>query len=138
MCAAPLTLAIAAARAASEPDQPLAAPAAELRGTEDVLGVLGLDDGATDLRTVFSWSYRTLNPAAARLFRLLAVHPARISPCLPPPAWQRLRGQRRTTAWSSWAGPAWSASTHPAGTSALQEIGGDYRPAVCGLGAWPS
>ena len=111
MCAAPLTLAIAAARAASEPDQPLAAPAAELRGTEDVLGVLGLDDGAADLRTVFSWSYRTLNPAAARLFRLLAVHPARISPCLPPPAWQRLRGQRRTTAWSSWAGPAWSAST---------------------------
>jgi DNA-binding SARP family transcriptional activator/tetratricopeptide (TPR) repeat protein len=71
----PLALAIAAARAASEPDQPLAALAAELRGTENVLGVLGLDDGATDLRTVFSWSYRTLNPAAAQLFRLLAVHP---------------------------------------------------------------
>jgi DNA-binding SARP family transcriptional activator len=71
----PLALAIAAARAASEPDQPLAALAAELRGTKDVLGVLGADDGATDLRTVFSWSYRTLNPAAARLFRLLAVHP---------------------------------------------------------------
>ena len=71
----PLALAIAAARAASEPDQPLTALAAELRGTEDVLGVLGVDDGAADLRTVFSWSYRTINPAAARLFRLLAVHP---------------------------------------------------------------
>jgi DNA-binding SARP family transcriptional activator/tetratricopeptide (TPR) repeat protein len=71
----PLALAIAAARAASEPDQPLATLAAELRGTENVLGVLGLDDEATDVRTVFSWSYRTISPGAARLFRLLAVHP---------------------------------------------------------------
>lgn len=71
----PLALAIAAARAAAEPDRPLATLTAELRSTENVLGVLGLDDVASDVRTVFSWSYRTLGPAAARLFRLLAVHP---------------------------------------------------------------
>lgn len=71
----PLALAIAAARAASEPDQPLATLAAQLRSAENVLGVLELDDETTDVRTVFSWSYRTLSPAAARLFRLLAAHP---------------------------------------------------------------
>jgi DNA-binding SARP family transcriptional activator/tetratricopeptide (TPR) repeat protein len=71
----PLALAIAAARASSRPDQPLAMLAAELRSTENALGVLGLDDEATDVRTVFSWSYRTLSPDAARLFRLFAVHP---------------------------------------------------------------
>jgi tetratricopeptide (TPR) repeat protein len=32
-------------------------------------------DSATDVRTVFSWSYRALGPAAARLFRLLGLHP---------------------------------------------------------------
>jgi tetratricopeptide (TPR) repeat protein len=71
----PLALALAAARAAAEPDQPLRILAAELRSTENVPAVLGVDDEATDIRTVFSWSYRTLGPAAARLFRLLSVHP---------------------------------------------------------------
>ena len=32
-------------------------------------------DAATDVRAVFSWSYHALPPAAARLFRLLALHP---------------------------------------------------------------
>src|SRR6185503_18544185 len=32
-------------------------------------------DAATDLRTVFSWSYRALRPDVARLFRLLGLHP---------------------------------------------------------------
>ena len=32
-------------------------------------------DPATDLRAVFSWSYRTLTADAARLFRLLGLHP---------------------------------------------------------------
>ena len=71
----PLALAIACARAAANPDFPLAKLAGELR---DVAGPLDAFDGgdlATDLRAVFSWSYRRLDGAAARLFRLLSLHP---------------------------------------------------------------
>ncbi|MFE0026663.1 BTAD domain-containing putative transcriptional regulator, partial [Amycolatopsis sp. NPDC059021] len=32
-------------------------------------------DAGTDLRAAFSWSYKALRPAAARLFRLLGLHP---------------------------------------------------------------
>lgn len=35
------------------------------------------DDPATDLRAVFSWSYRALDEEPARFFRLLGLHPAR-------------------------------------------------------------
>jgi DNA-binding SARP family transcriptional activator/tetratricopeptide (TPR) repeat protein len=70
----PLALAIAAARAAARPGFPLAALAAELR--ERRLDALAAgDDPAADVRAVFSWSYRALTPAAARLFRLLGLHP---------------------------------------------------------------
>ncbi len=33
------------------------------------------DDSHTDLQAVFSWSYQSLTPPAARLFRLLGLHP---------------------------------------------------------------
>jgi DNA-binding SARP family transcriptional activator len=69
----PLALAIVATRAALRPDLPLAAVAAELAGTAP-LDALADGDG-TDLRTVISWTYQLLSPAAARLLRLLAVHP---------------------------------------------------------------
>ena len=71
-----LPLALAIAAAAKRPRNRISpgGPAPQLRGTKDVLGVLGADD-ATDLRTVSRWSYRTLNPAAAGSFWLLAVHP---------------------------------------------------------------
>jgi tetratricopeptide (TPR) repeat protein/transcriptional regulator with XRE-family HTH domain len=68
----PLALAIVAARAAANPGFPLTALAAELRA--DRLDVLGGPDPATDVRGVFSWSYRKLSPDAARLFRLSALH----------------------------------------------------------------
>jgi len=72
----PLALAIVAANAATQPRLPLAAIAADLRDNHGRLGVLSTGDTAsTDLRAVFSWSYRTLTPAAARLFRLLGLHP---------------------------------------------------------------
>ncbi|MEV4512260.1 BTAD domain-containing putative transcriptional regulator [Dactylosporangium sp. NPDC049525] len=71
----PLALAIAAARAATRPGFPLAAVAAELRHSTSTLDVFQGGDSATDLRAVLSWSYRTLSPAAARLFRLLGLHP---------------------------------------------------------------
>jgi DNA-binding SARP family transcriptional activator/tetratricopeptide (TPR) repeat protein len=68
----PLALAVVAARAATHPTFRLAALADELRGG---LGEFAGADSATDVRAVFSWSYLQLEPAAARLFRLLGLHP---------------------------------------------------------------
>ncbi len=70
----PLALAIAAARAAVQPRLPLAALAAQLRDAA-ALDTLHGGDAATDIRAVFSWSYRQLPADAARLFRLLGLHP---------------------------------------------------------------
>ncbi|WP_327001863.1 tetratricopeptide repeat protein [Dactylosporangium sp. NBC_01737] len=71
----PLALAIAAARAATEPALSLSALAAELRTAEDTLAVLDGGDAGTDVRVVFWCSYRTLSGPGARLFRLLGLHP---------------------------------------------------------------
>jgi DNA-binding SARP family transcriptional activator len=71
----PLALAIAAARAATRPDLDLEALAAELREARGVLGALDTGDSIADVRAVFSWSYQTLGGDAARLFRLLSLHP---------------------------------------------------------------
>jgi tetratricopeptide (TPR) repeat protein len=71
----PLALAIAAARATSHPGFPMAALAAELAEAQARLDILTADEQSTDVRAVFSWSYRDLTAAAARLFRLLGLHP---------------------------------------------------------------
>jgi tetratricopeptide (TPR) repeat protein/transcriptional regulator with XRE-family HTH domain len=71
----PLALAIATARAAARPGFPLAALAAELRDAPGRLDALDSGDSSGNIRAVFSWSYRQLSPAAARIFLLLAVHP---------------------------------------------------------------
>jgi DNA-binding SARP family transcriptional activator len=71
----PLALAIVAGRAASNTGLPLAALAGELRDGHGGLDALDGEDVATDVRAVFSWSYRALSAPAARLFRLLALHP---------------------------------------------------------------
>jgi Tfp pilus assembly protein PilF len=68
-------LTIAAARAVTHPTFPLAAFAAELAGAGERLDALAAGDPATEVRAVFSWSYQTLSPAAARLFRMLGLHP---------------------------------------------------------------
>jgi DNA-binding SARP family transcriptional activator len=67
----PLALSIVAARVAARPTFPLDAVAAELDPSGTGPGVLA--DG--DIRRVFSWSYRALSADAARLFRLLGLHP---------------------------------------------------------------
>ena len=70
----PLALAIVAGRAALNPSFTLSAIAGELaaaRGRLEGFGGVELND----VRAVFSWSYRTLTPAAARLFRLLGLLP---------------------------------------------------------------
>ncbi|MFD3581709.1 BTAD domain-containing putative transcriptional regulator [Streptomyces sp. NPDC058683] len=74
----PLALVIVAARAAIEPRLGLARLAAELRDAQDSpdgLDSFGDEDTRADIRAVFSWSYGTLSPQAARMFRLLGVHP---------------------------------------------------------------
>jgi DNA-binding SARP family transcriptional activator len=71
----PLALAIVAARASTIPRSSLSTLAADLGRAGDRLDALTTGDPAADLRAVFSWSYRSLSAAAARLFRLLGLHP---------------------------------------------------------------
>lgn len=85
----PLALAIVAAHAVVRPELSLATLADELREVRDRLDVLDGEDPTTDLRAVFSWSYRALRPAAAGLFRLLGLHPG---PDLGRPAAAALAG----------------------------------------------
>lgn len=71
----PLALSIIAARAASCPDFPLSFLAEELRDERCQLDALDTGDLTTNIRAVFSWSYRQLPAATARAFRLLGLHP---------------------------------------------------------------
>jgi DNA-binding SARP family transcriptional activator len=71
----PLPLVIVAARAATRPTLPLGSLAAELRDHRGDLAVFQGGDENTDVRAVLSWSYRRLSEPAARLFRLLGLHP---------------------------------------------------------------
>ncbi|MEV6844417.1 BTAD domain-containing putative transcriptional regulator [Actinoplanes sp. NPDC051411] len=70
----PLALAMVAVRAAGHPSFPLSAIAAELDHARDALDSLDGDDRDDHVRAVLSWSYHTLRPPAARLFRLLGLH----------------------------------------------------------------
>ncbi|MEW2526358.1 BTAD domain-containing putative transcriptional regulator [Streptomyces sp. NPDC047071] len=71
----PLALAVVAARAATHRGFSLGALADELTTARTALDLFTGDDQATDVRAVFSCSHRTLDSAAARLFRLLGLHP---------------------------------------------------------------
>lgn len=70
----PLALSITAARI-RQSGFPLGALAQDLTDVRGRLGALDAGDPGSRVRAVFSWSYRTLTPAAARLFRLLGLHP---------------------------------------------------------------
>ncbi|MEU2228056.1 BTAD domain-containing putative transcriptional regulator [Streptomyces sp. NPDC018347] len=70
----PLALSIVAARVLGRPDQPLSRTAAELAAAGEGLDGFSDDDRGNDLRAVFSSSYRTLGPDAARIFRLLPAY----------------------------------------------------------------
>ena len=70
----PLAVNIVVAHAAVHPEQPLAALADELSAGSR-LNALAIGDSAADLRAVFSSSYRVLADEAARVFRLLSLHP---------------------------------------------------------------
>ncbi|MYZ36614.1 tetratricopeptide repeat protein [Streptomyces sp. MnatMP-M17] len=73
----PLALRIAAERAASRPHMRLDDLIADLRDESALWDALstGDDEEAEAVRTVFAWSYRALPERAARLFRLLGLHP---------------------------------------------------------------
>jgi tetratricopeptide (TPR) repeat protein len=71
----PLALGIAAARAAARSGMPLAMLTEELRDIPERLDGLDAGEEASDVRAVFSWSFRSLTAPAARLFCLLGVHP---------------------------------------------------------------
>jgi tetratricopeptide (TPR) repeat protein/transcriptional regulator with XRE-family HTH domain len=89
-CRLPLALRVAAELAAARPAVPLAGLAGELAdlGTRlDLLETGG--DPRTQVRTVFSWSYRHLHAETARVFRLLGLHPG---PDLDPYAVAALTG----------------------------------------------
>jgi DNA-binding XRE family transcriptional regulator len=76
LCAGlPLALSIVAAQAAARPGTPLGALAATLRGRADGLDAWDTGDPACDLRSAISWSYDCLDEQAARMFRLLGLHP---------------------------------------------------------------
>lgn len=73
----PLALRIVAERAVTHPHQQLADFVDELSDEQERLDGLALDeDELSAVRSVFSWSYRALAPAAARMFRLLGLHPS--------------------------------------------------------------
>ncbi len=71
----PLALAITAARAAANPTIPLASFAAQMSSEHDRLDAFDIGDPTTSVRAVFSWSVSQLSTSAARLFRLLGLHP---------------------------------------------------------------
>lgn len=99
-----LALAIVTAQACARPALPLAKLAARTWEAPNVLDGLAGNDAATDARQVFAWSYQALSPAAARLFRLLSLHPGLdVTPVgaaslanLPPAAASALRAELTT------------------------------------------
>ncbi|WP_233223407.1 tetratricopeptide repeat protein [Amycolatopsis sp. CA-128772] len=78
LCAClPLALRIAAERAATRPWMPLGQLIQDLRDESGLWDALTAEDGeeADGVRAVFAWSYRALPVDAARMFRLLGLHP---------------------------------------------------------------
>ncbi|MET7747602.1 BTAD domain-containing putative transcriptional regulator [Micromonospora sp. NPDC005367] len=69
----PLALALVATRSVGRPGLSLPSVAAELAEADGRL--TGFGDTHADLTAAFSWSYQALSPEAARLFRLLPLHP---------------------------------------------------------------
>ncbi|MEV7080908.1 BTAD domain-containing putative transcriptional regulator [Streptomyces sp. NPDC093516] len=73
----PLALAVAATRALVQPHLPLASLTTRLQDADDCLDVLSGRDARTNTRSAFHRSYEALGSSAARLFRLLSLHPSR-------------------------------------------------------------
>ncbi len=75
LCAGlPLAVRVAGARLAARPERRITTMVRALAEERDRLEVLGID-GDHDVRAALDLSYRTLPPPAARLYRLLGLHP---------------------------------------------------------------
>ena len=89
-CRLPLALRVAAELAVSRPTMPLAELTGELTDLRTRLDLLDAGgDPSTQVRAVFSWSYRHLDAETARTFRLVGLHPG---PDLDPYATAALTG----------------------------------------------
>jgi tetratricopeptide (TPR) repeat protein/transcriptional regulator with XRE-family HTH domain len=73
----PLALSVIAARAWARPELPLANVATALATSPALDALAAGGDPAADVRAAFSWSFRQLDRAAARVFRLASLHPGR-------------------------------------------------------------
>ena len=122
----PLALAIVAARAAIHPNFSLASIAAELRDSHGSLDAFTVADTTIDVRDVFSWSYHMLPPEAARLFRLLALHPG---PDIATPAVASLVGSMVVAS---------TAASSPAAATAKAAWRWAWAPASSAEPAWPA
>jgi transcriptional regulator with XRE-family HTH domain len=71
----PLALSVVVARAAAQPRLPLIALTAELTEIQTRLDALDAGDPTANVRTVISLSDQHLSEPAARMFRLLGLHP---------------------------------------------------------------
>lgn len=71
----PLALAIVAARVVLGPPDLITSLTHELEDARSRLAALDAGDVNLSARTVFSWSYQCLSEPAARMFRLLGLHP---------------------------------------------------------------
>ncbi|OAR26403.1 hypothetical protein A8W25_05880 [Streptomyces sp. ERV7] len=73
----PLALRIAAERAAARPHMPLSELISDLQDESSLWIALSADEeeDSDAVHTVFAWSYRALGSEAARMFRLLGLHP---------------------------------------------------------------
>ncbi|MFI9365050.1 BTAD domain-containing putative transcriptional regulator [Kitasatospora sp. NPDC053057] len=72
----PLALRISAVRLAERPELPLSGLAEELTPEDERLTALSLPDGELTVSRALEHTYRRLGPDAARLLRLLGLHPA--------------------------------------------------------------
>jgi DNA-binding SARP family transcriptional activator/tetratricopeptide (TPR) repeat protein len=71
----PMALSICAEHLAARPHLMLAELARRIADEQERLDLLATEDDAVAVRAALSWSYRALRPDAARLFRLLGLHP---------------------------------------------------------------
>ncbi|PPJ00192.1 hypothetical protein C5E51_35445 [Nocardia nova] len=73
----PLALRVAAERAAVRPHMPMSELIENLHEESRIWSALSNEDGdeSDAVRSVFAWSYRGLPPEAARMFRLVGLHP---------------------------------------------------------------
>ncbi|MGC5330401.1 BTAD domain-containing putative transcriptional regulator [Micromonospora sp. DT62] len=71
----PLALSVVAAHAVMRPDVALSVLTGELREARGGLDAFAPNDPTTNLRSIFSCSYRALGGEAARTFRLIGSHP---------------------------------------------------------------